>query len=647
MSLPSATTRLRDESGGLTTGTDLVCVWAPVATNDDMVPRLFAQSQGIFDFHGYSPGLDYAALHMARTGKPVMFIGLPIDTPATVGRKNAEGNTGTSSVDVVTTGDGSLEECEGILEVVTGGTIGTDQIILSLSLDGGRSTKTVRLGTASSYTIPYVGQQLTFGAGTLVAGDTILTWTSEAPTTDAASVATAKTNLANQQKKVRSWMYLSTLEVAGDITAIQSAVNGYETADERYCVVKCQVRKRLPDAEMSRTIWRMTGNPSLTFASAGDTITRSAGSWSADGFVNGDRITIGGTTSNDWSDIEVTVTSDTVLTTVSQALVDEGPVADVSLTGSAGITFATAGDTITRNRGSWLDDGFRDGDTATVTGTASNDGSIDVTTATALVLTCSTNLTDEGIGAVEFTLTAGETASEYVANMDAAFATVDGQKRVDIGLGHLAMLSPVTAWKFRRSVQWSDSIRSYMNDIRTTTWWKALGPLDNADMNDADGVPYEHDERTIGGALAAKFTCARTWGNGPQGAFIAQSLTRATDGSILGFTHNMFVASLAQTVVQQTTENFAGQTIVLEPADETGKRVATTASLREFEGKVNSELIRYLLSNIGGDGPRASVAKWVAATDDDLGIVDAVLNGTLTLELNGTITHIATAVAVK
>jgi hypothetical protein len=34
--LPSATTRVDDESGGLSTGTDLLTVFAPVATLDEL-----------------------------------------------------------------------------------------------------------------------------------------------------------------------------------------------------------------------------------------------------------------------------------------------------------------------------------------------------------------------------------------------------------------------------------------------------------------------------------------------------------------------------------------------------------------------------------------------------------------------------------
>ena len=108
-----------------------------------------------------------------------------------------------------------------------------------------------------------------------------------------------------------------------------------------------------------------------------------------------------------------------------------------------------------------------------------------------------------------------------------------------------------------------------------------------------------------GGLLDSRISCARTWGNGPTGAFIAQSLTRATDGSILGMTHNARIANLAQTICQKVTEGFAGQVLVLNAADVNGKRTAKPASLAVLAAKVNEELRRNLLENVGGEGPRA------------------------------------------
>lgn len=643
--LPSATTRINDQSGGVATGTELIAVWAPVPTLADCTPRLYSSAAAILQNHGYSAGADYAAEHIAQTSKPVLFVPLPIETAGSVGRFNSSGNTGTSVVSCAAAPGGVQEETDGVVKIVSGGTIGTSSIVVAISCDGGRNFKTIKLGTGNSYTIPYVGLVLSFGAGTLVAGDTVLSWHSTAPLSGPTGQALARTNIAKQLLLNRSWLLIGDVSVKGDTDAMVNAVNTYETDCERYTQLKMSMRDRLPLASLSQAPARMTGNPNLTFAATGFTVTRSAGSFLTDGFAVGDTVTFSGTTSNNVSKVCTGVTA-TVLTFAS-GIANEGPVSNVVAVANPTLTFVS-GKTVTRNRGSWLDDGFRAGSTITIAGTMSNNGSTaDVTGVTAKVLTTTTyTFTAETVGIAAVSVVAGETDSAHIAAMDSAFGTVTGS-RVELGYGRAALLSPITGWKLSRPAQWHDSIRNYQHDVCTTTWRKSDGPLKNCDMTDANGLPNCHDERTDGGALAAGFTCLRTYGNGPRGAFVAQSLTRADSNSILSMSHNAMVANLAQSVVQQATENFIGQTLVLQPADSQGRRFATAASIAVFESKVNSELGRYVLSNIGGEGPRASVAKWTAAADDDYGVASPVMHGVLDLQLNGTVVQIATTVKVK
>lgn len=647
MSLPSATTRVSTQAGTAPVATDLVAVFGCCVSNADSVPRLYSAISDMETAHGYCEAEEYCALHVQDTGKAVLFVPLPIATTGTVGRFNDTGNTGTSVVTCAVGGSGALAETDGILKVTTGGTIGTDQIILSLSLDGGTTYKPVRLGTASSYIIPKVGLTLSFAAGTLVAGDTVLTWHSIAPLPDWTSLSTAFAAMVAQRRLTRSWVFVGDVSTYASANAIATQVAAYETTAERYTYAKAQLRDRLPLATLSQITARMTAGASVTFAevgATGDTITRATGSFITDGFVAGDTIRVTGSSSNNVTGVPTTIAA-LVITMNTTDLAAEGPTAVVTITAEPTLTFGDNGaspDTITRNRGSWLDDGFRVGDSITITGTASNNVTKTITALTATVLSVATaSFAAEVIGSVGVTITAGETEVAWIAALDALVASVTGAPRMDLGAGRLTVLSPVIGYTTRRPVQWADSIRSYQHDVSTTTWWKDLGPLQGWSI---DG---EHDERVTAGLLAARITCARTWGNGPDGAFIAQSLTRATDGNILSQTHNVAVTNVAQTVVQRVTENFAGATLVLNEADVDGKKTATTASLGIFAAKVNSELKRNLLSDIGGEGPRASSAKWTPATDDDLGVADATLHGTLALNLKGTIVHIATAVAVS
>lgn len=648
--LPSASVTVTANATALTTAAGYLAILAPVATAADTTPRLYQNWKAIYTKHGYSPGLSLAASFIEKTGQPVIFVGIPVATAATVGRQNSVGVTGSSVISVAAGGGGYLEEVDAVLTVTTGGTIGTNGIVFTLSLDGGRTENTVRLGTATSYTVPYVGIVISFAAGTLVAGD-VYTFATTHPMWDSTGITNARIALAQQLKRTRSWLVIGDCATDTIANGVVTAANAYRTTDNRFTGARVNTRDRLPYAEMSRTSVRMSGSPTVTFAevgATGDTITRSTGSFVTDGFAAGMAIDVSGSGSNNFTKAKITAVSALVLTLDTQDLVAEGPVSSVTIVGSHGVTFAevgATGDTITRSGGSWVADGFRAGDLITVASTSSNNfASALVTAVTATVLTLDTqDLTAEFIGTKDVTLVGGELMSDWVATMDAEFAPIDGEERISIGLGRGRLLCPVTGYYFRRPAAWLATIRQYQKDIHQTTWAKEDGPLSGVSLEDEEGNIVEFDERTDGGGLAGRFTCLRTWGNGPNGAFVAMDLTRETEGSVLQLTHNMAVANECCTIVQAETENFVGK-VVLKDADGHAK----PEELTRLEERVNTALQRGLLQEkVPGAGPRASKAVWRANTNDDLSGPDARVTGVAELIVNGTIVHVDTDVKVS
>lgn len=638
--LPTASLLIDDAAGAFATGVDYIAIFACVSRNADMTPRVFASAKGILDEHDYSPGGDYAASHIDGTKKPVLFIGLPISSPGVLGRVNSTGVTGSCAISVADTGHGFMEETQCSINVAVGGTVGTTGIQFDFSADGGRTTKRIRLGTANSYTVPYLGIVLNFGAGTLNAGD-VYTFATTAPMWAGSDLHTARVALATQQKLQRSWLVEGDLPNSTFAGYVTTEADGYETHDDRFVYARASVRDRRPLYQASQIKKTMTGAPTLTFNAGAETITRSAGSFVTDGFAVGDVITISGSASNNITK-DVTAVTATVLT-LSGGLANEGPVGNVSIVGSNGLTFAAGGNTITRSGGSWLNDGFAVGDTLTIAGTASNNGTTPVITSlTATVATFGSGIVNEGpIRSDLTTITTGETTAAYVAAMDAAFASVDGERRIDMSIGRARVESLITGWSFRRPAKWALSIREYQHDVQIPNWRKSDGPLLGWDMTDGNGKVIEFDERTDGGALAARFSCLRTYANGPNGSFSALSLTRATEGSLLSRTHNMAVADVACTVTQAATELAIGQVLQLDDAGH-----GTADSLQTIEERVNSALqVALLQQKI--EGPRASKAVWTASKTDILNIPGATLTGTLDLELNGTIEQIATRVRIQ
>ena len=645
--IPNAKTKVDPTAGVQTGGLKTICVWTPAALNADGKPRLFGSSAAVAALHGYCPGVEYCARHADETGLNFLVCALPITAAGVVGRISKAGNTGTSVATISTSGAGVLHEHDGRIRVKTGGTVGTSQIVLEYSMDDGFSWKETKIGTGTTYTIPFFNVQLSLTVGTLIAGETIITWSGTGPRSDATGWLTARTKLAEQMKSFRNILLCGDLQNNTEAQAVLDQVNAYETANERFTYIRTSVRDRLPLATMSKDIAKMTAGTTVTFDTTLDTVTRATGSWLADGFVLGDTVVITGTASNNVTAVISTLTA-LVMTLSPTNLVNEGPTANATIVGYPTLTFAEAGanDTVTRSRGNWLNDGFRVGDKIKITGTVSNNvtAAFGLSAVTALVLTMGNVADDfaaETIGTHLASVTAGQTKAEWMADLDSAF-TIDAAFRIDMSAGRARKLSPHSVWNLREPASWVASLREHAHDLHIPSWAKQDGPT-GWDLNDLDGNLVEWDDRVDGkAASAARFTSLRTWSNGPAGAFVCLGLTREQASSPLSYTHNVAVTNLACTTVQLNTENVVGRVLVL---DEDGH--ATSDSLKTLEMQVNAQLDKALLENKEGEGQRASLAVWQAATNDDLSVPEATLNGVLTLELLGTVFQVRTSVRVS
>lgn len=646
-SIPSAEVVVQDSASAVASGTDVICVLAPVPVGADITPRMFGGASAVYAQHGYNEGVEYVAYHVTNTRKPVYFVGLPIGTPGVIGREDTSGNTGSSVSTLAAGSSGVLAEHDGVLTVIKGGTVGTDQIILGLSLDGGLTTRRLRLGTATSKQFDYVGITVSLTVGTLVAGDTIHTWHGSGPLSDSADWTAARTALAAKLQGFRSVLLIGDLQQDTDASAYLAELNAYETENQRFIYGRAALYDRLPQAAMAQVRARMTGSPTLTFAEVGgtgDTITRSAGSWTADGFAVGDTITVTGSVSNNVTGpIADITTGGTVIVLGTTDLVNENAVAGCTVVGTPTLTFAevgASGDTITRSRGSWLDDGFRTGDVITIVDTVSNNvASATLTNVTATVLTLdTTDLTAETIGSYGVSITAGQTKATWAAELVDEFEGVDGEFRLDMSMGRYPVVSPFSGWFRRIPAAWVASVREYQHDLHVATWRKMDGPAVSA----LDDASDEYDDRTDGQAASlSRFTSLRTWGNGPGGIFVSNSLTRATEGSLLSLTNNVAVVNLACTVCQLATENIVGRSLVL---DDEGH--ATSDSLSTITSEVNTALDLALLQN-RGEGQRCSKAVWTPSADDLLNVPEANLTGVLDLVLNGVVHKVTTTVKVR
>jgi hypothetical protein len=272
----------------------------------------------------------------------------------------------------------------------------------------------------------------------------------------------------------------------------------------------------------------------------------------------------------------------------------------------------------------------------TAGGTNDVTGTVTAVSATTLTFATGTLGATEVIGMTSVTATAGQTWPQWIAAQDAEFEDItgtgaSGAARLILCAGRARRTSAYTGWFYRRPVSWRDSIRSYQYDLHIAPWRWESGPTGD-DLTDAEGNLAEYDDRVYGGAgVAANFSCYRTWHN-DAGAYIALSLTRAGDGSVLQYSHNQAVVDLVDNTAQRSALTAVGQSVVRKPDG-----TITNAAARVIEKKVNDDLTQAIADQGLGDGPRASRAVFTLSRTDDLSVVPATATYVVQLDLNGTI----------
>jgi hypothetical protein len=678
MAVAAANTSIVEAAGGIPTGENLVAFFGPVPRNADLEPGLFASDTALEEEHGFAQGVDMAATFIQHTKKQIVFMPMPIATEGTVGQLNMSGNSGTSVVSVAASTGGSLDRVQGRCWVLQGGTVGVDQIRLQISLDGGRTRQQVRLGTATQYVIPKVGHELSLTEGTLVAGDMVLSWVSAPPEIDDNDLDTARQRLAEYKYLTRTWFLVKELNGAADVLAWQAAASEYDTGDKRHVQALCYQRPNYLDGafrtdgptrwrgRLSQQRVRMLGDPEITFTQGAgpptDTITRDAGNFVDEGFVAGDWVTTAGASeaANNGSWPLDGAASATLILGVAGELTNDVDAAGITIVGSPGLTFVDGGgsdDALVKSSGtSWLDDGFKAGDTMTISGTVSNDGDYEILNVTADTITVATgSFTAEEISSYGVTIYTFASYNSDLQAQDAEFAAVTTDYHLEISYGYAAWRSPVTgySWLIRRPAALSDLCRGFQVDLSLTTWYKNDAPVGipggpKWSFLDGDKRPFEYDDRKYELGELAGFTTMRTWASDTSGLpYMSISVTRNGSGGVLDQSHYARVGNLARTVVQAVTENFTGGVYDTRTTNE-GKFL-TGGAKNELKAQVDQGLTNALLgTSRGGQGPRVEKATWTAGNDNlDPTAGTPTITGVCELAVRGTVWQVDTVVRIS
>lgn len=177
----------------------LLAIVGPSSAGPIAMPVTLARTKDVVTNFGTGPLVEAGAHYIERYGRPVVLVRTEATTPGAVGTLDVSGVTGTSVV-TVAAGAAPIDDFEAYVQIVKGGTLGTDQLTYQWSLDGGRTLSIVTaLGIATKITLPadQAGTlEFELAAGTLAANSR---WslTTTAPTWQAADLQAALDALSN------------------------------------------------------------------------------------------------------------------------------------------------------------------------------------------------------------------------------------------------------------------------------------------------------------------------------------------------------------------------------------------------------------------------------------------------------------------
>jgi hypothetical protein len=576
--------------------------------------RLYDSSDEVFTDDGYGEGYEFVAHYNELADGEVLFSGLNITTPGAI--INVDNTQMKGSATAVFSGTPYDDEqlvilCSDDGNDGNGGVVGVAGISIQYSRDGGLTfSRSLRLGTAVSYTIAPLGVTVTFVAGTtLKTGDQASCYcTSPKPAT--ADIGAAITALLARADKPRAILVCGDLPNQSALEGIISQASALRSGN-RFTQLFANLRDYFPPAvfQGSRTFTASLSGETVTTASGGETYTRSAGSFLTDGIKVGDTVNwTGFVNSANNGEHVITALTATIMTCSASSLVTESTVANTTCeTLGESVTATASTKTYTRTVGSFMTEGFQPGQTVTINGfvNADNNGTHLITAVTTDTLVVAETLTDELTPLFGVTMAATELDTTWSAALGGVVGDTLLTELIDQGVspygGRGRRVSPTDGSNKRRPSAWWALARWMGHDPAVAPYRVSDGELDGVTITTPDGDPEDHDERTMGGLLENRISCLESKDDRP-GVFVSLALTLDEDDAVLSRVQTKGVSDIICSVVQTTTSNKLGGS----PQTNTDGTL-TEAAARAIEDYVRTEVEKAVLTNGPLDGlPQAS-----------------------------------------
>jgi hypothetical protein len=323
---PSASATAKSASvGGLVQGTNQIAViGCSSGAIPTFTPRFYQGAAALVADAGYGDAIEFQAGYYEDSvssfnpnGLSTCYCRVPVTTAGAIQFQSHDGVLGTSSV--VASGT-PLQRVDSFQwRVVNPGAVGTDGITFQYSFGGRDWSQVQRLGTATTWAVPNLGVTLTLtNTMTLLAGDLFLMRTS-GPRASNADISSGLAALLALSEGFRCILIVGDYAEA-DMVALENDINTwYAPTGNKRAIFFVSARD---SAQLATLTGASAAAP--VFAASGHTITRSAGSWIADGFTLNDDVIVAGSSSNNGNLGKPTSITSTVIT-FSAGVVNETP----------------------------------------------------------------------------------------------------------------------------------------------------------------------------------------------------------------------------------------------------------------------------------------------------------------------------------
>lgn len=223
----------------------------------------------------------------------------------------------------------------------------------------------------------------------------------------------------------------------------------------------------------------------------------------------------------------------------------------------------------------------------------------------------------------------GETEAAYATSLSSTFGT-QTSIRCCVGADGGHVPSSITGWNLKRPTGVLLGVRAMQISIGEDAGYVARGPLTGAQIADAKGNPFDHDEDLYPGLDALRLTALRSFApGGPQGVYINSPTTIQPSGGAFPYLQHIRIMNRACEIAWFVMTTQLGKGVRKNPKADplTGAVYIFEPDAAVIDGLVNDALAQPLKGQV-------TDARFTLSRTDDMNATPLVVNSVLSIVSN-------------